>query len=126
MSDVKQVVDRYVSIWNETDPGRRRELIAATRTEDGTCIDPLLSGDGHTGFDAMIQGGQDHYAKHPLKRTSVIDADGDRVRFERALVTGTIGATLAAGLDVGQLAQDGRFQSIAGFIDQAPAPRGEG
>ena len=48
------LIDRYFDAWNETDAGRRRELIAATWTKDAAYADPLLSGDGHEGIDAMI------------------------------------------------------------------------
>jgi hypothetical protein len=44
MTDIEQIVDRYVAVWNETDPSRRYALIVTTWTEDGRYLDPLMAG----------------------------------------------------------------------------------
>src|SRR4051812_43549884 len=54
MTDVKTVVDGYIAMWNETDAGRRRELIAQTWTDDATYVDPHMAGEGPDGIDAMV------------------------------------------------------------------------
>jgi hypothetical protein len=56
--DAQQVVDQYIAMWNETDPTRRRDLIAQTWSEAGRYLDPLMSGTGHDGIDAMVAGVQ--------------------------------------------------------------------
>ena len=38
MSDVYELADRYVGLWNEPDALRRRQLIAELWTEDGVHI----------------------------------------------------------------------------------------
>ena len=58
MPDHKDIVDRYLAIWNETDATRRRALIARTWTEDATYVDPVMRGAGHDGIDAMVAGAQ--------------------------------------------------------------------
>ncbi|MDR3535609.1 MAG: hypothetical protein P4L71_03830 [Acetobacteraceae bacterium] len=35
------LVDRYLAAWNATDAAERRALIAATRTEAATYVDPV-------------------------------------------------------------------------------------
>src|SRR4051794_10587510 len=42
MIDFTGVVDRYIAIWNETDPARRRDLVGQTWTDDATYVDPLV------------------------------------------------------------------------------------
>jgi hypothetical protein len=37
-SDLNTLVNRYIDAWNETDAGRRRELVAGTWSEDGTYV----------------------------------------------------------------------------------------
>jgi hypothetical protein len=37
-NEAEQLADRYLSLWNEADPERRRALIAALWTEDGTQV----------------------------------------------------------------------------------------
>jgi len=122
-TDVAAVIDRYVATWNETDPGRRRELVARTWTEDGSYLDPVMAGEGHAGIDAMLQGVQDRFPGFRLRRTSGVDRHHDRVRFGWEL--GPAGGPAAAGgVDFGTLAGD-RLRSITGFLDFAPQVAGE-
>ena len=46
MSNANEVVVRYLAAWNEPEPRRRRELVAKAWTDDGTYLDPLMSGTG--------------------------------------------------------------------------------
>jgi hypothetical protein len=75
------VIDRYIAIWNETDPVRRRDLIAQTWTEDASYLDPLMAGDGPAGIDAMVAGVQERFPGHRFRRTGEVDAHHDRVWF---------------------------------------------
>jgi hypothetical protein len=124
MSDLTNLIDRYIAMWNETDAARRRELIARTWTEAASDVDPMLQGEGQAGIDAMVQGVQERFPGHWFRRTSEIDAHHDRVRFSWALAAEG-GATLVSGTDFGVVAADGRLQTITGFLDQAPASRSE-
>src|SRR5262249_15304402 len=51
MPDVTTVIDGYIAMWNETDPERRRALIAETWTDDGSYVDPHADVDGADGID---------------------------------------------------------------------------
>jgi SnoaL-like domain len=118
-----QVVDQYIASWNETNPQARRELIARTWTEDGSYLDPLMSGEGHDGIDAMIGGAQSRYPGFRFRRTGELDAHNDRVRFSWEL--GLEGEPpLAGGVDFGVIS-GGRLQSITGFLDLVPGGDGE-
>ena len=121
MTDISLVVDQYIAIWNETDAGRRRDLIARTWTEDASYLDPVLSGDGHDGIDAMVRGVQARFPGHRFRCTGVIDTHHDRLRFGWELV-GPDDAVVVAGIDVGEVAGDGRLRRITGFFDQLPQP----
>ena len=52
---------RYIELWNERTPARRREILAANWTSDARYVDPLMSGEGHDGVDALIAGVQQHF-----------------------------------------------------------------
>ena len=97
--------------------GARRELIARTWAEDGTYLDPLLSGVGHDGIDAMMAAAQPQFACLRFRRTSDVDAHHDVVRFSWAL--GPEDNPALAGADFG-VVEDGRFRSITGFFDFMP------
>lgn len=122
MSALECTINRYLATWNESDPERRRALIAETWAEDGSYVDPLMAGDGHDGINAMVQGVQDQYLGFRFRRTSDLDAHHDRVRFSWEVgLEG--GSPLAGGVDFAVIAGD-RLRAVTGFLDFAPSPNG--
>ena len=120
MADIKQVAKRYIELWNERVPNRRREMLTANWTSDASYVDPLMSGDGHDGVDALISGVQQ---KFPVFRFSLIGEPsgfGDRVRFSWGLGPEGVDSPIK-GTDFAVLSGDGRIKSITGFLDQVPA-----
>lgn len=118
MGDTTALIDNYIAAWNENDPDRRRALIEQTWTEDARYLDPLMSGDGRDGIDAMIAGVQRQFPGFRFRRTGEIDAHHDAVRFGWELGPEG-GPALAGGVDVGVVAGD-RLRAITGFLDFAP------
>ena len=118
MTDVATTVNTYIEGWNETDPGRRRELIARTWTEDASYVDPHFASDGHDAIDAMIAGVHAQFPGARFKLAGAPDQHHDRVRFSWHL-HGEDGAHLASGLDVGTVGEDGRLRSVTGFLEPA-------
>ena len=120
MSNVTELIDRYIAIWNETDAKRRRDLITKTWAEDASYVDAHRSGTGHENISAMIQGVQEQLPRYRLRLASVVEAHNNRVRFQWE-AGGTAEAPLHfVGTDFGFIADDGRLKSITGFLDQAP------
>jgi hypothetical protein len=66
MTEYDDLVDRYIAVWNETDAGKRRELIAKTFTEGTHFVDPLQEGEGRAGIDALVTGGAEQVSGSPL------------------------------------------------------------
>lgn len=120
---IEYVVDQYIAAWNETDSELRHELIARTWTEDGNYLDPLMSGEGHDGINAMIRGVQNQFPGLRFRRTGELDAHNDRVRFSWELGSEG-GPPLAGGVDFGVI-DNGRLQSITGFLDFVPGANGQ-
>jgi len=120
MTDVTTVIDDYIAIWNEGDAKRRRQLVARTWSEDASYVDPLMSGEGQDGIDAMIAAAQEQFPGHRFELAAGPDAHHDRVRFSWHLVAGS-GARVATGLDVALVADDGRLRSVTGFLEPAAA-----
>ena len=128
--DVNQAVVNYISIWNERDATRRRALIAQTLSEDCSYVGPQREGAGQDAIDAMIATAQQQSVlplpsgQSPAWRMSLasgIDTHHNYVRF-----SWTVGGTAEAPLYTKQtvfaiLAADGRFKSVIGFTDAAPA-----
>lgn len=119
MTNAPEIAARYVALWNETDAERRRDLIARNWTENASYVDPLMRGEGHDGIGALIAAVHQRFPGHRFAVRGEADAHDDRVRFSWSL--GAEGAPpVAHGTDFAVLAPDGRFQSVTGFLDQAP------
>ena len=114
------LINRYFDAWNETDGARRRQLIAATWAPDADYRDPLMTGSGHDGIDAMIRAVQERFAHHTFRRSADVDGFGDRLRFSWELVT-PAGEAIVKGSDFGIVDAHGRLQTVTGFLDQVPA-----
>lgn len=119
MSNQTDLIDRYIAMWNETDPARRQKLIAETWTEGASYLDPKLEGAGRAGIDAMVQGVQESFPGHRFTRTSDVDAHHDRVRFTWQLAPEG-GPALVTGTDFGVVAGE-RLQMMTGFFDHVAA-----
>lgn len=122
MNNVNETVVGYISAWNERDPKRRRELVAATWADDGSYIDAHRHGNGHGAIDAMLAAAQAQFPGYRVNLVSGIEAHNNFVRFSWQ-AGGTAEAPLyLGGTDFAQLAPDGRIKTVAGFTDAAPAP----
>ena len=116
MPDTTTVVETYIAMWNEADPRRRRDLVAAALADDATYVDPLMSGEGIDGINAMIGAAREQFPGHRFTLASPPDAHHDRVRFGWTLAAD--GADpIALGLDFATLADDGRLRAITGFLE---------
>lgn len=121
MSDVTTTVERYFAVWNETDPERRRALIAQTWSADASYLDPMMAGDGPDGIDAMVATVQQQAPGHRFRQVGATDSHHDRVRFGWEMVGPDGGEAIYAGTDFGIIAGDGRLQTITGFLDRVPS-----
>jgi hypothetical protein len=118
MTDVHTIASRYIELWNERQPGRRREMLAANWADDAKYVDPLMSGDGHDGVDALIAGVQQRFPDFRFHLIGQPNGFGDHIRFSWGL--GPEGAdSPIKGTDFA-IVRDGRIGSVTGFLDQVP------
>ncbi len=116
MNTLTDLVDRYIETWNETDRGRRRDLIAKTWTERAIYLDPVLQGEGREGIHTMIDGVQERFPGHRFRRTGDVESHHDRVRFTWELVPEQ-GDPVVSGTDFGTVTSDNLLHSVVGFFD---------
>ena len=124
MTDITQLIDRYIAMWNETDAERRRALIAQTWTDTASYVDPVMQGEGQAGIDAMVRGVHDRFPGHRFRLTSDPDAHHDRVRFSWELAPEG-GAPVVSGTDFAVVSAGSGLQTVTGFFDHvtaAPSP----
>jgi hypothetical protein len=119
--NINELIAHYISAWNETDSLRRGEIIAKVWTENGTYVDAHRRGAGHDSIDSMIQARSNNSPKYRLRLVSGIEAHTKYVRFSWAAGGAPEAPLYIGGTDFAIIAGDGRFESVVGFIDAAPA-----
>ncbi|MBV6696919.1 nuclear transport factor 2 family protein [Kitasatospora aureofaciens] len=115
---LQQLAERYLAVWNETDPAARRKLVDEAWAEDGRYTDPLAAVTGRDAIDALIGAAQ---AQFPGMEFTLgpVDAHHDIARFTWNL--GPAGAEpIVIGFDVLVAGPDGRIASVHGFLDLVP------
>ena len=118
MTDVNTIASRYIELWNERTPSRRRTILSENWASDARYVDPLMSGDGHDGVDALVAGVQQRCPDFRFQLLGRADGFGDHVRFSWGLGPDGADAPIK-GTDFA-IVRDGRIKSITGFLDQVP------
>ena len=116
MTDVNTIAARYIDLWNERSAARRRELLAANWANNATYVDPIMSGDGHGGIDALIEGVQKRFPDFRFKLLGKVDGYGNQVRFSWGLGPDGAADSPIKGTDIAVIA-DEKIRSITGFLD---------
>jgi hypothetical protein len=120
MNDITTTVDTYLAMWNESDPAGRAQLIEQAWAVDGAYVDPLLEASGYDALSAMVDAVHQQFPGFRFRRLSGVDIHHDHARFAWDLA-GDDGSVAVAGIDVAELAADGRLQRITGFFGDLPA-----
>ncbi len=111
------VVDNYFAMWNETDPARRHEVIAATWSRDASYVDPLFAAEGAAALDGLVAGMHERFPGHRFRLTGAVDIHHDRARWGWELAGPDGGPAVAVGVDFAVLAPDGRLREVTGFFE---------
>jgi hypothetical protein len=125
VSNVQTLVDRYIATWNETDPHRRRALIADVYTDTAGYTDPLVAVRGRDAIDQFVAAAQAQFAGLQFSLGGGVDAHHDQARFTWHLGAPGADEPVVIGFDVAVF-DDGRVQEVYGFIDKAPSPAAPG
>lgn len=121
MSNVNELVVSYIAAWNERDAKKRRDLVTRTWSNDGLYVDSHRSGSGHDAIDEMIGKAQAQFPGYRINLASGIETHNGYVRFSWQAGGTPEAPFFIAGTDFACVGKDGRFQSVTGFTDAAPA-----
>jgi len=137
INEAERLADRYLALWNEADPERRRRMIAELWTEDGSQIlqPPLemreiaasaglgmaatLEARGHAELEARATTSFEHWVGSEglsFRGRDDVERLGDVVKFHWEAVTDD-GETAAVGLNVLVVAADGRIERDYTFVE---------
>ncbi|MER5454375.1 nuclear transport factor 2 family protein [Micromonospora sp. NPDC002389] len=114
-----ELVERYLAIWNETDPARRRREIDDLFAAEGRYVDPLVVAEGRDAVDATIAAVQDRFPGMTFRTVGPVDGHHQQVRFAWELGPEGVEAPIA-GFDVATVDDDGRLTQVLGFLDRVP------
>jgi hypothetical protein len=120
--EVRRTIQTYVDAWNEPDEATRRGLLGRSWADDGTDTDPSVHVEGR---DALVRYSGKFTERWPgaeIVLSSGIDQHHNMLRFAWRAV-GRDGRTLREGIDVGELADDGRLRRVVGFFGPLPKRR---
>jgi len=120
MSDVTQLVEAYIGVWNERDPARRRAAVERVWAEDGAYVDPLAQVAGWAAVDALVAEAQAQFPGLEFALASDVDAHHDIARFSWSLGPAG-GEPVVIGFDVAVRDEDGRLRAVYGFLDRVPS-----
>jgi hypothetical protein len=123
MSDVSAVIDRSFTLFAEPDASRRKDLIAETFTEDVRYVTPQFAVQGHEGISNLANELNGHLPGYRFLRTGEIDAHNDRVRAGWEVVPPEGAVRFAGGINIYEIAPDGRVSAITGFTDFLSHPQ---
>ncbi|MEV5693593.1 nuclear transport factor 2 family protein [Micromonospora globbae] len=114
-----ELAGRYIAVWNETDPQRRRRAIDDLWAADARYVDPLGVAEGREAIDRMVAAVQQQFAGMRFRVAGPVDGHHDQFRFTWEL--GPEGSEApVVGFDVAVTDGDGRLREVYGFLDRVP------
>jgi hypothetical protein len=120
MTEYETIADRYIALWNETDPEVRRSLLDAHWTVDASYADPMMAGTGVAEIDGLIAGVQQRFPNFRFTLAGKPDGYAETLRFSWTLGPGDYVDAPIEGTDIVAL-QGGRIAQVTGFLDKVPA-----
>jgi hypothetical protein len=134
MTDPNELADRYVAIWNEPDPERRRAAVKQLWSDAGMQIlrppqeirevaetlamSPILESRGHAELEARVTRAHEQFAaKYEFRRSGRADRLQDVLTFRWEAILRDSGEPDGAGRHVFMLDPDGRIRLDYLFVD---------
>jgi hypothetical protein len=134
MTDPNELADRYVAIWNEPDPERRRAAVKALWSDGGVQIlkppqeireiaatlamSSILESRGHEELEARVANAYEQFsAKYEFRRSGDADRLQDVLTFRWEAILRDSGEPDAGGRHVFMLDPDGRIRRDYLFVE---------
>jgi hypothetical protein len=139
MTNPTEIADRYVAMWNEPDPDRRRTAIAELWSEDavhqlqppqdmrdaaaapGIGLTARLEARGHAQLERRATSAYERFigpGEYVFRRRDDAERLADVVKFHWEMVAADSGEVAAVGLEFLVLAPDGRIRTDYQFIER--------
>ena len=120
MSDIQTFVQDYIAVWNESDAGKRRQLIRTLWQEDACHLARTLEAVGHAGIEKRVTDAYDKWVKEKgnvFRLQGSVDSHHDTVKLRWEMLPAAGGAVISVGFDFLVLGGDGRIRTGYQFIE---------
>lgn len=110
-----EVIDAYDHAWNARSNDERRQLLATALTDDCEMVEPI----GHySGREAIVERLTGFSERFPGARVDITTQVDQHHRFARYgwTIVDSDGRQILEGIDVVEIAEDGRLQRIVMFF----------
>ena len=124
MAPYEKNLEKMLSVWNTTDPARKRELTGAALEHNVHFVDPNHNIIGREAFLEMVQKVQDQIPGAVYTRASDIDTQNNHCRYHWAIHSD--GKLLMPGFDVTEVNDAGKIVKVIGFFGELPKLSGTG
>ena len=114
-----ELAERYIAIWNQTDPALRRKDIDDLFAPDGRYVDPLAVAEGRDAIDATVAAVQGQFPGMTFRLAGPVDGHHNQARFGWELGPAG-GEAPIAGFDVATTDENGQVSQVLGFLDRVP------
>jgi SnoaL-like domain len=121
MTTFDTLAERYIDLWNETDPAARRRGVDEFWSDNARYVDPMVDAQGREAIDQTIAAVQEQFPGFAVRLAGPVDAHHNQGRFTWELgPAGDEAPIVGFGFDVAVTDADGRFQTVLGFLDKVP------
>jgi hypothetical protein len=121
VSDLTELVGKYLDIWNEPDADSRTKAIAEVWAGDGSYTDPMAAVQGREAIAGLVTAVREQFPGYVFKLISNVDTHHNLARFTWELVPAAGGESVVIGFDVAVANQDGQLRDVYGFLDKVPS-----
>lgn len=118
------IIERYVAVWNESDPEERRQRIRSVWASDGSTCYRLLDARGYDAIEQRVHGSWEKWLRDGryIFRPKTAAAHHNAIKLEFVLLTVPEGRVEANGLSFLLLDDNGHVQRDYQFNPSADEP----
>lgn len=116
---IPDIIAAYDRAWNEPDAAVRRSLLETAWREDGELLEPRGAFRGRDAIIERVGGFQERFPGARVDISSGLDSHHGFVRYTWAM-NDAQGQRLLDGIDVCQIADDGKLQRVVMFFGPLP------
>jgi hypothetical protein len=118
--DPAEIVNRYIALWHEPDPARRRAAVAAFWRPDGACLSASIEARGYEELEARVARAHQRWVVDEgclFRARGEVAGHHGAVKFAWEMVPREGGEVISLGRDFFLVDDDGRVHVVYQFVE---------